>query len=323
MLALVYMLELSGRFMYTTLSRFYEQTLQEIPHTELTLAFSGQLMTRGLIAMLLTIAPLMATAYLVALIAQYAQVGWLLSFKILAPKLDKLNPVQGFKRIFSLKAIVELIKGIAKILLVGFFVYGTIKDNIPGIMMSITQSPVGSFALVGSLIIEITKKVAWVMVVVAIADYLYQRYDHKKKMKMSIKEVKDEYKQTEGDPLIKSRQRQKQRQIAMGQATQAVPDATAVVTNPTHYAIALLYEEGMEVDAPLVVAKGKGDIALYIRRLAEEHEVPLFEEPDLARALYDRAEVDTPIPEEFFMAVAKIIAKVYAMKAKRTYSKVK
>lgn len=263
----------------------------------------------------LTLAPVFAVAVVAGVISNIMQVGFMFSTESIQFKLDKLDPIKGAKRIFSLRAIVELLKSILKISIVGFVAFYVLFKRMDE-MMVLTQVSV-SEAMV--LLVDISFKVglyaAVALFCIAILDYMYQKYDFEKNIRMSKQDIKDEYKNSEGDPLIKSKIKQKQRQMAMQRMMQEVPNADVVITNPTHFAIALKYDE-KKADAPLVVAKGVDFVAQKIKYIAKENAVVMVENRPLARALYDQTEIGQAIPEEFFKAVAEILAFVYKTKGK-------
>lgn len=310
-----YSLSWFSKSIYTNLFKLFTQTLEELPYTNLTQALAVKYFFRYTIIMIFTVVPILIAVYITAALVELLQVGVLFTTKTLKPDLNKVNPIKGFKRIISLKSFVELFKGFVKTLVIGWVAYTVLRDNMGHIISTIREPPESSFNLVGDLVLRIAKKVAGAMIIIAGIDYFYQRWEFEKSLKMSKQEVKDEYKQTEGDPHIKAKQRQKQRQISRGQIRQAVPEASAVVSNPTHYAIAIKYNSGME--APIVLAKGEDATAIYIKELAAKYDVPVFEDKELARALYPVCVVDKPIPPEFYMAVAQIIAKLMKEKQEK------
>jgi flagellar biosynthesis protein FlhB len=309
-----YALNWSGAFMYKTIFKYIQMTYFEIPWIAQNFTkpdlFNYGVKSVQIMAMML--APIFLIIFITALLVELVQVGILISGKPLKPQMERINPIKGFKRVLSLKSIVELVKSTVKTTIVGYIVYTTIRDHLPMIIYSLKNPVANALVISGSLIILIAKKTAAAMLIVAFIDYFYQRWEFEKGLRMSKQEVKDEYKQTEGDPLIKGKQKQKMRQMSMGQVQQAVPDASAVVTNPTHYAIGIRYEDGME--APKVVAKGRDELAIFIKEVAKEHDIPIFEDPPLARGLYGSCELGEFIHPDFFMAIAKIIA--YLMKQK-------
>ena len=307
-----YALNWSGGFIYRTIFRYIRLTYHEMPWIAENFnkpdLYNYGVKSIQIWAMM--VAPIFAILFVSALLVELVQVGILISGRPLKPQLERINPIKGFKRVFSLKSVVELVKSTVKTSIVGYIVFTTIRDHLPMIIYSLKNPVANALVIAGSLVLLIAKKTAAAMLIVAFIDYFYQRWEFEKGLRMSKQEVKDEYKQTEGDPLIKGKQKQKMRQMSMGQVQQAVPDSSAVVTNPTHYAIGIKYEDGMA--APKVVAKGRDELAIYIKEVAKEHDIPIFEDPPLARGLYGSCELGEFIHPDFFMAIAKIIA--YLMK---------
>jgi len=265
---------------------------------------------------LVFIAPILIIALVLGIVGNYIQIGFLFTGEPLKMNLNKLNPVQGFKRIFSLRALVELLKSSLKFAIVAVVAWTTLwgeKDELLSLSNVPLEDTLRYAARVTTLI---GMKIGAVLVVLAILDYLYQRYDLNKQLRMSKQELKDEFKKTEGDPLIKSRIREKQRRMAMARMMQEVPKADVVITNPTHYAVALQYD-ATTMDEPKVIAKGVDYIALKIREVAEAHGIITMENRPLARALYEQVEIGQSIPAELFQAVAEVLAYVYKVKGKR------
>ena len=250
---------------------------------------------------------------IVVLLAGYSMVGPLLAPKVLEPKLEKLSPVKGFKRIFSVRNLVEFIKQIVKISVVFSVGVAVLYPNLPNLAHSVTKSP---FAMLGELqflVILLLTYLLGILFVVAILDLLYQRYNQTKQLKMSRREVKDEVKQSEGDPHIKARLRQIRRQRMRQRIAEAVPKADVIVTNPTHYAVALQYKPD-EMNAPICVAKGQDFLAARIRELADEYGVPIVRDAPLARALYATVELDQEVPPQHYQAVAKVISYIFGLR---------
>ncbi|MED5050493.1 flagellar biosynthesis protein FlhB [Anoxybacillus rupiensis] len=270
-------------------------------------------------SILKNLAGIMAPIFLVALagafLGNFLQVGFLFTAEPLQMKLSKLDPIQGFKRMLSLRSIVELLKSILKIAIVGFVTFFVLWLKLDQILLLTTKSLETTLSSLASLAVRMGLYASAALLFLAFLDYLYQRFDFEKNIRMSKQEVKDEFKKTEGDPLIKSKIKQKQREMAMKRMMQEVPKADVVITNPTHYAVALKYEDG-KMDAPVVVAKGVDHLALKIKQLAKEHDVVTIENRPLARALYSQTEIGDVIPEQFFKAVAEILAYVYRLKRK-------
>lgn len=252
---------------------------------------------------------------LVALGASLLQTGWVWTGKKVKPSLDKISPLAGFKRLFSARSLLEFVKGLLKLGLVGTVVMAVVwphRDDIPA--MTGLPVPAALDHLHDTMLALLVAAVA-VMTVIAAMDYAYQKYDHLKRLRMTKQEVRDEHKQTDGDPMIKARLRQIRADRARKRMMQAVPTADVVVTNPTHYAVALKYE--MEkMNAPVMVAKGADLLAQRIRKVAEENDVTIVENPPLARALYASVEVDQEIPAEHYRAVAEVIGYVMRLKGK-------
>jgi flagellar biosynthetic protein FlhB len=254
--------------------------------------------------------PLLIVALVMGIAVNVAQFGFLLSGEAVKPKLSKINPIQGFKRIFSMRSVVELLKSLLKIGVMTTIIYHEFDkntDKFPG-MMALTLGQ--SASLIFDMAMSIAIKAMAVLIVIGLADYLYQWWEYERNLKMSKEEVKQEIKQMEGDPLIRSKRKEKQRQMSMMRMMRAIPQADVVITNPTHYAVAIRYNES-ESDAPIVLAKGKDNIALKIRQIAEESRVELVENKPVAQALYMACEVNQRIPYDMFAAVAEILSYVY------------
>ena len=262
-----------------------------------------------------TVLPIMFAILIVGLAINVFQVGLMLSAERLEPKLDNLNPINGFGRIFSKRSLVELIKSIFKIVVIGYFLYLYLKDQIPLLPQFIFFDLAHSLATAADIIFTMAFQVVAVIMVMAAADYAYQCWQTTQDLKMSKQEVKDEYKQMEGDPQIKGKIKQKQRQMAMQRMMQEVPKADVIVTNPTHLAVALSYKKGMI--APTVVAKGQDLVAERIKQIAREHRILIVENKPVARALYEAVEVGDMVPAELYQAVAEILAYVYRIKHRR------
>ncbi|WP_409292304.1 flagellar biosynthesis protein FlhB [Peribacillus sp. SCS-37] len=263
----------------------------------------------------LLLAPILGAAMVAGALANYVQVGVMFSSEAIQFKLDKINPISGFKRIVSLRALVELLKSILKISLVGLVTFVVVWDRLPEIMLLSQKSPGDAMAALGKITLNVGLFAGGALLFLSLLDYLYQKFDFEKSIRMSKQDIKDEYKNIEGDPLIKSKIKQRQREMAMQRMMQEVPKADVVITNPTHFAIALKYD-GEKSEAPTVVAKGVDFIAQKIKLVAGENDITMVENRPLARALYDSSEIGQAIPEEFFKAVAEILAYVYKLKGK-------
>ena len=259
--------------------------------------------------------PVMFAIMLIGLAINFFQVGLNFNTESIEFKLDKLNPINGFGRIFSKRSLVELAKSFFKILVIGFFLYRFIHEQILAMPQFMFFDLTTSLALVAEIIFQMAFIVIGVIMIMALMDYGYQKWQTTQDLKMTKQEVKDEMKQSEGDPQIKGKIRQKQRQMAMARMMKEVPKADVIVTNPTHYAIALSYQQAMS--APLVVAKGQDLVAQRIKEIAREARVPIIENKPLARAIYAAVQIGDVIPQELYQAVAEVLAYVYRLKHAR------
>jgi len=260
----------------------------------------------------LLLAPLFILVLLIGFFSSFFQIGWLFTTKPFQPDISKFNPITGMKRIFSKKSIVELVKSIFKILLIGYVAYSTVADNFEQALVLVDTSIPDTLMFLGKTAGIILAKVCGVLILLAFIDLLFVRYEMEEKMKMTKQEVKEEFKETEGDPHVKAQIRAIQRQMARRRMMAEVPEADVVITNPTHISVAIHYD-AKDMDAPVVVAKGAGVIAMNIRKLARENNVPIVENPPVARLLHT-IDLGGTIPEELFKAVAEILAHVYSLK---------
>ncbi len=258
--------------------------------------------------------PIMVLSMLGGLLSNYLQVGFLFTTDPLKPKLEKINPIKGFKKIFSKKTLMELFKSIFKISGIIYISYYIIRDRAGFFPEFMDMDLRISLVFIGDLIFAIIWRVLIFLLILAVIDLVFQRYDFKENQKMSKQEIKDEYKNIEGDPLIKSKIKEKQKQMAMGRMMEDLPEADVVITNPTHFAVAIKYESGES--APKVIAKGQDLVAQRIKEKAKENEIILYEDKVLARALYYNVEIGHQIPEDMFQAVAEVLAYVYKLKNK-------
>lgn len=258
--------------------------------------------------------PIVLPIMVMGVLANFLQTGVLITSEPLKPDLKKLNPINGLKRMFSVRSVVQLLKDSAIVSVVGYVGYKFIKDNYSYILTLGDLKPVAVVQAIGNLTVSIFFKITVVMIVIALIDYIYQRYQFNKDLRMTKQEIKEEFKQSDGDPQIKGKIRQKQREMAMRRMMQEVPKATVVVTNPTHISVALKYEEGQS--APTVVAKGADSVALRIKEIAKENDVPIIENKPLARLMYKELDIEQEVPVEMYQAVAEILALVYKLKKK-------
>jgi flagellar biosynthetic protein FlhB len=295
-----------------TVRTYLVETLQTLPESKhLDLARALIALARAMYVVGIITVPFMLIVAVTALVVLYAQVGWLITFKPLEPKFEKIDPIKGFKNKinpFKMKQAFNLAKTFFVVIVILLFIYQVITGNASVIMQAYTLSPAGALGLVGSLIYQLAKKIVLFMIVLAFVSYLFERWQWWKGLKMSDKEIKDEYKKLEGDPHIKAKQKQKMYEMAAGAAHEAMLKADVLITNPIHYAVALEYKPKRGQKTPVVVAKGKNRMALFLRQLADEQFVPVIEDPPTARALYEQVKIDQAIPRDLFQAVAKIIA---------------
>ena len=261
------------------------------------------------------ILPIVIPIMIMGIVASLMQSGFIFTSEPLKADLKKLDPISGFKKIFSMRSVVDLLKNLAIVTTISVIAYNFIKSNYLDIMTYGSLKTEVILGVFGSLVVAIFFKISVVMLIIAIIDFSYQKYKHNKELKMSMQEIKEEYKQQEGDPQIKSKIRQKQREMASSRMMQQVPDATVVITNPTHIAIAIKYEQGGE-GAPIVVAIGADNVAIKIKEIASESSIPIIENKPLARLIYKELEVGSEIPTDMYQVVAEILALVYKMKKK-------
>ncbi len=274
------------------------------------------LVFRQLLLQVLTVtAPVLLVGVVVAFVCEVAQVKWQPTLKPLAPKFNKLNPISGFKKIFSVNALVELVKSIAKIFLVLYICYGYLKDKWVLLLNFYDLSLMQGLSLVAETVTDLGIRVSAVYMILALADLIYQRVKFSNDMKMTKQEIKEEYKQQEGDPQVKGQIRQKMREASRRRMMQDLPQADVVITNPTHYAVAIKYDPQV-ADAPLVIAKGEDYLAQRIKETARENGVEIVENKPLARMLYANVDVGQAVPPELYQAVAEVLAFVYHVKGK-------
>ena len=269
-----------------------------------------KLINRGLLRTLIIILPFLLAGFAVCFVADLVQVKWKPTSKPLKPKFNKLNPISGIKRIFSVTKLVELLKSILKLVVIGVVIYNEIKDQCPLLYMLYDIPMMQGIVMAGQLLVDIGFKIAIVFIVVAFADFGFQKWKFHQDMKMTKQEVKEEYKSTEGDPAIKGKIRQRMQEASRRRMMQSLPKADVVITNPSHYAVALRYDKE-QAEAPYVVAKGADYVAQKIKEAAKEHKIEIVENKPLARSLYANVEIGEEIPEELYVAVAEVLALVY------------
>lgn len=259
---------------------------------------------------LLTCLPFFIFGVVVTILVSIVQVGWKVTTKPMAPKLDKFNPINGFKRIFSKDAIFELIKSVLKIGVILYMAYSSIKSHQNDIFILYELPLKRAVALVGDIIINTGLKISIVYLIVGIVDYIYNKHKFNEDMKMTKQEVKDEFKNTEGDPAIKGQQRKRMQEASQRRMMQDVPKADVVITNPTHFAVAIKYDADTN-QAPVVTAKGQDYVAMKIKEIARDNNIRIVENKPLARMLFHNVELGAEIPPELYQSVAEILAMIY------------
>ncbi|MEM9469234.1 MAG: flagellar biosynthesis protein FlhB [Pseudomonadota bacterium] len=276
---------------------------------------SGFVLGESFIEIMTILALPLIILMMAAFVGPFLQIGPLFAPEVIKPDISKVSVFKGFKRLFSMRSVMEFVKGILKIGIIGVIgvillypFYGSI-DHMIGLPLPAMMDEIQG------LVLRLMSGILLVLMVVAVADLVYQRYEHYKKMRMTKQELKDEFKQTEGDPHVRAKLRQLRQEKARSRMMQSVPEADVVITNPTHFSIALKYDPE-EMDAPIVVAKGIDDLAMRIREVAKENNIPLVENKPLARVLFDKVDIDAVIPEEYYKAVAEIISYVFQLKGK-------
>lgn len=262
--------------------------------------------------MAILLAPPCLTLAVIAVFSSYFQIGWLFTAKPLKPDLKKLNPLSGMKRFFSKRSLMEVVKSLLKVGLIGYVGFSTLFDNFEEALVLLNAPLPTTLAFIGKVAFSIFAKICGILLILAIADVFYVRWEHQNQMKMTKQEQKEEYKQAEGDPHVKAQIRAIQRQMAQSRMMSEVPTADVIITNPTHLSIAIRYVPG-EMDAPVILAKGKDAVALKIREIAREHDIPIVENPPVARLLH-KLEIGEHIPEDLFKVVAEILAYVYSLR---------
>ena len=299
----------------------FERTLMVFDHfqdmaagvTDFTQTTVREVLIYSIISLAIIVLPLVLAAALTGILATGIQTRFLFSYESMKPKFERINPLQGIKRMFSLRSIIELLKNLIKISIIGVVIYKYLSRRVI-IFSNMTGMGIEAAAVYFlKNLYTMCMQICLFFAIVAGADYLYQRWDYEKNLKMSKQEVKEEYKQMEGDPQVKSRIRDLQRKMATTRMMQQVPDADVIIRNPTHYAVALKYDAEKDI-APRVVAKGVDELALRIVKTGEEHGIFIKEDPPLTRAIYAAVDIGDVIPDNFYNAIADLLALVYRLK---------
>lgn len=313
--------------MYILLLVFYNKYVQDLCAYIATCLSEGLLrpLTQGNVLyvfwdsalfMFKLLAPVFLVAIIVGLAVNIGQVGFMFAPKSISPKLSNLNPIQGFQRMFSRRSLVELAKALGKVVVVGWVAFVLVKKNFFNLLYIVDMETPGILTVVAKVLSSVAAGCIGVFFVIAVIDYIFQRLEFRRRIRMTKKEVKDEFKQTEGDPQIRARVKERQRELARHRMMKSVPEATVVITNPTHLAIALKYEVGKQ-SAPQVLAKGAGYIAQNIIQLARDNKVPVIENKPVAQMLFKTVEIGEEIPEELYKAVAEILATIFRPKKRK------
>jgi len=281
----------------------------------LSVFMAGKVLGNVLLTILTTMAPFLAIGFVIALLSNVLQIKWKVTTKPMRPKFSKINPLSGFKRIFSKDSMFELVKSIVKVALILYVAYTSIKDHQNELFLVYDIPLLQVVLLVGTIVIDTGLKIALVYIFIGIADFVYQKHKFKEDMKMTKQEVKDEYKNAEGNPQVKGKIRRKMQEASRRRMMQQLPEADVVITNPAHLAVALKYDK-TEAEAPVVIAKGADYVAARIRETARENHIEIVENKPLARMLYHNVEIGEQIPPELYQMVAEILAYVYGLQGK-------
>lgn len=289
--------------------------IEKISGEEFTNVTAYQLLQDGLLTILKIILPIILIAVFVAISVNLVQVKWVVSTQPLQPKFSKFNPVSGLKRLFSKDKLLELLKETIKIIAIVYLAYNTLKDKQYILSLLYDLDLTSAIIFIGQIIIDLGIRISVIFVLIGVADYIYQKIKFKKDMRMTKQEVKDEYKQSEGDPQIKGKIRAKMREVSQRRMMQQLPEADVVITNPTHFAAAIKYDKDIS-DAPILLAKGADYLAMKIKDVARENKIEIVENKPLARMLYYNVEVGNEIPPELYQMTAEVLAYVYSLNKK-------
>jgi flagellar biosynthesis protein FlhB len=302
----------AGEWMFGGLTDIMRVVFVQIEHWNMGVESTHMLFWSLFRSVIVLLSPLLIAVAIAGVCGNVAQFGFMLTGEKLKPKLSKLNPASGIKRLLSVRSLIELVKSVFKVLIIGGIAYAVMRSEMDQIPAMIELSTYGVFSFIERVALKMGYYTCLVLIILAVLDYVFQRWQNEQDLKMTKQEVRDEHKQREGDPMVRSRIRAAQREMAMRRMMAQVPDATVVITNPTHLAIAIRFDRSMP--APMVVAKGAGHVAARIREIAEQNKVPLVEQKPLARTLYKDVEIGQYIPADLYQAVAEILAYVYRLK---------
>lgn len=316
-LGVMFLFYLLGNAVFDAFQAMLHTTLGRIAFSPDSPAAAATVMQEAIGHVFRLTAPVLGAALFLGLASNFTQVGFLTTASTLIPRLNRLNPLEGVKRIFSRRALFELAKALCKVVIVGLVTYLFLRGRLEKMLLLINREAALTAAVFWETVWRLGLTVGMVFLALAFLDYLFQRAEHEKSLKMSLREIREEFKHLEGDPLIKSRRREKQRQIARQRMLQEVPSADVVITNPTEIAVALRYDAA-EHNAPVLVAKGAGETARRIREIAAEHGVAIVENAPVARMIWQHTELEQEIPVELYQAVAEILAMIYREQERRS-----
>jgi flagellar biosynthesis protein FlhB len=303
---------LFGGYIQNSIKEVFHNSIGKVGDYTITVKSMPEVLSYVLSKILIILAPVLGAAVVMSLISNFAQVGFMFTTKPLQPKFNKIKP--KFQRIFFSKTTAfNLLKSILKVALIAGTLYLLLSLFMQDLLMLGTKEINQSWDQAGFITLIVLGSISLLLFGLSIIDFFYQKWDFKQNLKMSRYELKEERKDTEGDPFVRQRLREKMREISNRRMMEEVPESDVVVTNPTHFAIAISYKEDVH-QAPIVVAKGQDYVALRIKKIAKDNEVPVVENKPLARALFEQTEIGDEIPEEFYMAVAEILAYVYRLK---------
>lgn len=313
LLTCIVMLMIFGGNFRTSITHMFTDVFNNRMTMEITIDNVMNMMMQYMLEVMKLLAPIFIAVILIVILASFGQYGLLFVTEGLKPKFSKLDPIKGAKNIFSLRSIVELLKSLLKMSVIGFLVYSTLQSQMDAIAILHSMSLEDILGFAASMTLSLGIKIGAALIILAVFDFMYQKFEFEKSIRMSKQDIKDEYKKAEGDPMIKGKIRERQRRMAMQRMMQDVPTADVIITNPTHYAVALKYD-GNQMQAPEVVAKGQDFVALRIREIAKDNGVMIMENKPLARALFAQAEIGDTVPADLFQAVAEVLAYVYKLK---------
>ncbi len=302
-----------GEGLIDTFNENYSIIPNYINRESMTISTATKVFENAMWDILLICAPILLVTVFIAFFGDFVQVRWRPTAKPITPKFNRISPVSGFKRIFSVQSLINLLKSMAIVAICLYIIYDEIVDNFNGIVNIYEISLEAALVFAGEMVFGVATKISLLYLIIGVIDLIYQRRKFNEDMKMTKQEVKDEFKNTEGNPTIKQQQRRRMREASQRRMMQKLPEADVVITNPTHFAVAIKYDLSI-ADAPVVLAKGEDYLAMKIKEIARENDVEIVENKPLARALYASVDVGEKIPQELYQAVAEVLAFVYGVK---------